>query len=284
MTFRSAEEIVQDDQKGAAELLEDVVESIQNMKRNEIGPYLETLVTRRYSMTPLVNLANRIFISLEREKDIDSIVKDVEDEFLSRREKAVANMKSLLEDNDYTTILTHSYSSTVVQSLTSAEKVKVLESRPKKEGRKTAKKLSTRGTKVEFWIDAGMCKALENVDCVVVGADSISKEGVLNKIGTRPLALISDPFDIQFYVVADTSKILSSKIPTPRGESHPPEEVWDNDYDVMVKNDYFELTRLKRADLITENGRMKGKKIKKIAEEKEVSKKLLKIHPLIKER
>jgi len=284
MTFRSAKEIVKDNRKGAAELLEDVVESIQNLKRDEIESYLTTLIIGRYSMSPLVNLANRIFLSLELEKEIDLIAQDLEEEFLSKKEKAVDNMKRLLENKNYTIILTHSYSSTVVQSLSSVEKVKVLESRPKREGRKTARKLSTKGTKVEYWVDAGMCKALENVDCVVVGADTISNKSFLNKIGTRALAIVSNSVEKKLYVVADTTKILPSKIPPPEGEYHPTEEVWDKDDGIIVKNDYFELTRLKRADFINESGRMKGKKIKKIAEEKEVSKKLLNIHPLIKER
>jgi len=284
MTFRSAEEIVKDNRKGASELLEDVIESIQNVKRDEIESYLTTLIIRRYSMTPLVNLANRIFLSIEREKDIDQIVQGLEDEFLSKKENTVAKMKRLLEKKDYTSILTHSYSSTVVQSLSSVEKVKVLESRPKREGRTTARKLSKKGAKIEYWVDMGMCKALENVDCVVVGADTISNDSFLNKIGTRALAIVSDFVEKEFYVVADTSKILPSRIPTPRGESHPPEEVWECDFDVIVKNDYFELTRLERAEFVTENGQMKSTKIKKIAEKKEVSEKLLNIHPLIKER
>ncbi|MFW5953300.1 MAG: hypothetical protein ACOCSJ_03980 [Candidatus Natronoplasma sp.] len=283
MTYRSAEEILRDNKKGAAELLEDVVKSIQRLEKEEIESYLKTLVINRYSVTPLVNLANKIFLSLEQEEDIDSIVDDLEGKFFSRNREAATKMKKLMQDKNYTDILTLSYSSTVIQALSSVEKVKVLESRPNMEGRKTAKKLINRGIEVEYWVDAGMCRALENIDCVVVGADSISKKGFLNKIGTKPLAITSDTLEKEFYVVADTSKILPSKIPTPKGESHPPKEVWDNEF-VVVKNDYFELTQLKRAEFITENGRMKPKEIKKIAEKKEVSEMLLNIHPLLRER
>lgn len=281
MNFRSAKEVVNDNQKGASNLLQDVVESIKKIDKDEIKDYLETVVKYRHSMTPLVNLANKIFLSLEQDKDLYSIVEDLEDEFLARKEKAVTNMKRLLENKNYTNILTHSHSSTVLESLSSVNKVKVLESRPKKEGRTTARNLRKRGIEVEYWVDAGMYNALRKVDCVIVGADTISKEGFLNKIGTTPLAIISNSLELPLYVVADTSKILSSEIPTPRGESHPPEEVWDNEFDIIVKNDYFELTSLKNAEFITENGRIKSKNIKKIAENKMVSEKLLKIHPLI---
>ncbi len=283
MTYRNAEEILRDNRKGAAELLEDVIKSIQKLETEEIEDYLKTLVINRYSITPLINLANKIFLSLEQEEDIDSIVEELESEFFSRNRETTTKMKNLIEDKNYTDILTLSYSSTVIQSLSSVEKVKVLESRPNREGRKTAKRLIDRGVEVEYWVDAGMCRALENVDCAVVGADSISKKGFLNKIGTKPLAIISDTLEKEFYVIADTSKILPSKIPTPKGESHPPKEVWDNEF-VVVKNDYFELTSLKRAKFMTENGQIKPKEIKKIAEKKEVSEILLKIHPLLRER
>ncbi len=283
MTYRSAEEIVSDNRKGAAELLEDVVRSIKKLEKEEIKSYLKKLVINRYSITPLVDLANKIFLFLEQEEDIDSILEDLDDDFSARKREAAIKMNRLIGDKNYTDVLTLSYSSTVIQSLSSVKKVKVLESRPNREGRKTAKKMSKRGIEVEYWVDAGMCRALENVDCVVVGADTISKKGFLNKVGTKPLAIISKTLEKEFYVVADTSKILPSEIPTPKGESHPPEEVWDTEF-VAVKNDYFELTQLERAEFITENGRMKPKEIKKIAEKKEVSKMLLNIHPLLKER
>jgi len=284
MRFRSAEEIAKDNNKGAAELLADVIESIKKIEEDEIEGYLETLVMKRYSMTPLVNLANKIFLSLERGEDIGSKIEDIEDDFLSRIDLVVTETRDFIKNKNYNKILTLSYSSTVVKALSNIGKVKVLESRPKMEGRKTAKKLAKKGNEVEYWVDAGMCKPLENVDCVMVGADTISKKGFLNKIGTRPLAIVSKSLGKKFYVVADSSKILSSKIPPSRGESHPPNEVWDNENSVIVRNDYFELTQLKRAEFINENGRMKSKEIKKIVEKKEVSERVLNIHPLIRER
>ncbi|MBS3782261.1 MAG: hypothetical protein KGY66_02305 [Candidatus Thermoplasmatota archaeon] len=284
MAFRSAEEIVKDDRKGAAKLLRDALESLRKLEKDEIESYLKTLVKKRYSMTPLVNLANQIFLSLEQGEEIDSILEDVEKDLLSRSQEASVEMRKLIKSKDHAEILTLSYSSTVIQTLSTVEKVTVLESRPKKEGKITAKKLSDEEIEVEYWIDAGMCKALERVDCAVVGADTISKKGFLNKIGTRPLAIISESLEKEFYVAADSSKILPSEIPPPKGETHPTEEVWDNQDDIIVRNDYFEQTQLKRAEFVTENGHIKAEDIRDIAEEKEVSKRLLRIHPLIKER
>ncbi len=284
MTFRTAEEIINDREKGASELLEDVFEGIQEMERGDIIKFLEKLVKKRYSMTPLVNLSNRIFISIERNEDIEKEIQESRDEFIRYKNEAVRNMKLLLERREKNKILTLSRSSTVIESLSDVEKVVVLESRPLKEGRTTAKKLSEKGIDVDYWVDAGMCKAMEDADCTVIGADTISSEGFLNKLGSRALAMISENLGKKFFVVSDSSKILPERIPTPKKETHPPEEVWDIDSNIRVKNDYFELTELKKATFITEEGVKNSKEIKKMAKEKKISERLLDIHPLIRER
>lgn len=281
MTSRKSEEIVEDSEKGASELLEDVLESIEDLEEDEVTDYLETLVRERYTMTPLVNLANQIFISIEKECDIEKQIHESKKEFVSRRKKAARKMKRVLETGQYSKVLTLSRSSTVLQILSDAEKAVLLESRPMKESRVTAKKLAEKGVEVEYWVDAGICKALEGADCAVIGADTILKEGFLNKIGSRPLAIVSEKLGKDLYVVADSSKILPEEVPSPEGESHPPQEVWDSGAEVDVKNDYFELTELKRATFVTEDGIKSSQEIKKIAEEKRVSRRLLEIHPLI---
>ncbi len=284
MTFRTAEEIISDREKGASELLEDVFESIRRMEEEDMIKFLEKLVKRRYSITPLVNLSNRIFLSIEKKNDIEKEIDELKQEFYSWKNEAVREMKRLLERKKKDKILTLSRSSTVIRSLSEVEKVVVLESRPLKEGRVTAKRLMEKGVDVDYWIDAGMCKAIEEVDCVVVGADTISIKGFLNKIGSKALAIVSENFGKKFFVVSDSSKILPKGIPTPKMETHHAKEVWDTQSNISVKNDYFELTELKRATFITEDGIKSSKDIKKIAEGKRVSERLLDIHPSIKER
>ncbi len=281
MGFRSASKIVNDTEKGASELLTDAIESLKKLEKDEIEGYLDTLIKNRYSMTPLLNLANRTFLSIDKGKQIDPELESFEKEFVSKKRKVIDEMKNLLDQRDFDKVLTFSYSSTVLESLSELEKVVILESRPKKEGRVLAENLSDEDVKVEFWIDAGMCKAMDKVDCVVVGSDTISVEGFLNKIGTRPLAVLAKELDKEFFVTADSSKILPSKIPVSRKEKHPPREVWNTEKNIQVKNDYFELTSLRRGKFVTENGLVNSKKIKKLAKEKEVSDRLIRSHPLL---
>ncbi|MFP4001082.1 MAG: hypothetical protein ACLFU5_04190 [Thermoplasmata archaeon] len=284
MTFHRPEEIIEDDEKGASELLEGVIASIERLEEKDIKDYLEKLVRKRYTMTPLVNLANNVFISMDKGRDIEREIQALKYSFLSLRAEAAEEMKRVLREKGKKKVLTLSRSSTVLQILSEVEKAVVLESRPMKEGRKVAEYLSGKGVNVEYWIDAGLCKALKNVDCAVIGADSISTDGFLNKIGSRPLAVISEEVGKDLYVVADSSKILPRGIPVPESESHPPEEVWDTSAKIDVKNDYFELTELEKARYITEEGVKTPVEIKKTAEEKGVSERLLEIHPLVREK
>ncbi len=281
MPSRTADEIIEDSEKGAFELCQDSSDSLLKLSPNSIKNYIERLIKNRYAMTPILDLANHIFLSMENDKDIRSQIKKYQKRLVTRREKTIDAIADHIEKENFQTILTMSYSSTVIRSIKKGRKVIVLESRPKKEGRKSSKKFIEADVDVEYRIDAAMCEALEDADCVLVGADTISKEGFLNKVGTRPLAICAEDLGTDFYVVADSSKILPAKIPTAKGESHAPEEVWKTDENVIVKNDYFELTSLERAKFFMENGQNDHEEIRRKCKKKEVSDILLKYHPLI---
>ncbi|MFW6041080.1 MAG: hypothetical protein ACOC85_04515 [Thermoplasmatota archaeon] len=205
--------------------------------------------------------------------------KEVYKRFKNEKEKSNKNVKYIFRKEGYKNILIISYSSTVVSTIKDFKKVLVLESRPLMEGRKTARILSNKGVDVEYYIDAGMSKALEKADAVLVGADAVSREGFLNKIGTKPLFYTAKTFDIPFYVVCDLSKILPPSLPIITEEPHPSEEVWsmEPDSDIKAINQYFEMTPWDSAKLITELGLIKdiNKKIKEL----KVSEKVLKSYP-----
>ncbi len=57
MSFRDAEEIINDDEKGAAELTLDTIDSILEFEEEgEVVDYLTELIQGRRSMAPLFNL------------------------------------------------------------------------------------------------------------------------------------------------------------------------------------------------------------------------------------
>jgi translation initiation factor eIF-2B subunit delta len=143
-----------------------------------------------------------------------------------------------------------SYSSSILKVLQKNSdfdfEIIVLESRPLLEGRTTAKFLS-KYFKTSLIIDAAMGKFIEQVDLVLIGVDSILRDGaIINKIGTYPLATLAKLNNIDLFAIGDSFKynlrshygyevIIEKKLSS---------EVFDTNknthFDVL--NYYFEVT------------------------------------------
>ncbi len=116
---------------------------------------------------------------------------------------------------DNSTILTHCHSSAVTEILKKShnegKKIKVIvsETRPLFQGRITAKELSDIGIETTMIVDSAMRWIVRHkpIDLILIGADSITVEGtVLNKIGSKLLALVAEENNIPFYVAATMLK------------------------------------------------------------------------------
>ena len=112
-------------------------------------------------------------------------------------------------------VQTHCHSSIVESILIEAHKqgknfiVVSSETRPFYQGRITAKILSDAGIKVIQVVDSAMRWVANNYnsDIIIIGADAITSEGtVLNKIGSRLLALVARELHIPFYVASPLLK------------------------------------------------------------------------------
>jgi translation initiation factor eIF-2B subunit delta len=128
------------------------------------------------------------------------------------------------------------------------EEVIVSESRPIMEGRQLAEKLIENGILVRFITDAAASKYIRSVDAAIIGCDKILKDGtVINKTGSRQLAILCNYLNIPFYVIADKSKFSKSDNFTQ--ENKPFDEIWDfQDKNLKIENLYFEKVE---KDLIT---------------------------------
>ncbi|MFX1451172.1 MAG: translation initiation factor eIF-2B [Promethearchaeota archaeon] len=134
--------------------------------------------------------------------------------FLSNANKKIAEYGARrIVDNS--TILTHCHSSAVIEILKMAynegKKIKVIisETRPMFQGRKTAKTLTEIGIETTMIVDSAMRWIVRHkpIDLILIGADSITVEGtVLNKIGSKLLALVAEENNIPFYVAATMLK------------------------------------------------------------------------------
>lgn len=158
------------------------------------------------------------------------------------------------------TIMTYSYSSTVLELLTALgpPRVIVSEGRPLYEGHTTARALAERGIPVTLITEAQMGLFLGEARAVVVGADTVFPDGSFaNKAGTRLLALAAREARVPFYVVAETLKVASTSgarwyLPE---EGDPREVLPEDGPPLETRNLYFEITpaRLITA-FITEEG------------------------------
>jgi len=113
-------------------------------------------------------------------------------------------------------VLTLSLSATVGGALLAAEpspeRVVVAESRPGGEGRTLVGRLAARGIDVTLVPDAAVAWALERfgLDLALVGADTVLPGGdVVNKVGTRPLALAAREAGVPCLAAAARDKIAA---------------------------------------------------------------------------
>ncbi len=157
-------------------------------------------------------------------------------------------------END-ATILTYSRSSTVVKMLERCrdKRIKIIcsESRPRYEGRRFAQELG-KIFPVIITTDAALAHFLDEIDFVLIGADAVLENHVVNKAGTFPLAAAARERKKPVYVAATSYKMFPFVfIKEERGD-----EIWRNaPENVVVKNFYFDATPRKfiRA-YITEEG------------------------------
>ena len=165
-------------------------------------------------------------------------------------------------------IATLSWSGTVKDTLLELnESVTIGEGRPNREGIDLAEAVADAGRSVTVTTDGALpaIVAREEFGAVLVGADTILPTGdVVNKAGTRALALAADAADVPVYVVTARDKV--SKDDTFHPDEGPPEEIYDGEADLTVANPQFDLTP---GDLIegvlTEDGLLDQRGIELVA-------------------
>ncbi|MFA5861651.1 MAG: hypothetical protein WDA16_08145 [Candidatus Thermoplasmatota archaeon] len=151
-------------------------------------------------------------------------------------------------------VLTHSASETVTKALRAAARggqltrVVVAEGRPGLEGRELARAIAAEGVEVVLVVDAALGLHAREADLALVGADAVLSDGALvNKVGTRLLALACERAGTPLYAATDRFKVSSSS--TLPLEEKASAEVWsDPPPGVGVRNIYFDRTE---ATLVT---------------------------------
>ncbi|RZD30672.1 hypothetical protein CXT76_02060 [Candidatus Parvarchaeota archaeon] len=156
-------------------------------------------------------------------------------------------------------IYTHCHSSTISKALIFAKKNKKdfeisnTETRPRFQGRITAKELSSAGIKIKFYVDSG-------------AIDAILKDGIINKVGSSTIAELAKIYKKPLYIISDSWKYYEKKI---KIEKRDPEEVWKKaPKNVKIINNAFDKINKSNVNkIISELGNLSYsdflKKIKK---------------------
>lgn len=187
--------------------------------RDELIEVGRALAAAQPSMTSLLILVNRVLLAADDAAQYGRMLAAVQhaaEDFaaaLTERPRQIART-ALPMLHDGATVMTISSSSTVAAALRRAAEARkrvqvvALESRPRREGVDLAKRLAEMEIDVTLVVDAAMAYFMDAVNTVLVGADTVSSHGVVNKLGTHALALTADAHGVPVYALAGTEKFL----------------------------------------------------------------------------
>ncbi len=159
-------------------------------------------------------------------------------------------------------IFTHCHSTNLSKALIYAKKkgrkfnVYSTETRPLFQGRITAKELSDAGIKVTTIVDSASHEAIAKSDIILLGADAILKQGVINKVGSSGIAEMAFVHKKPFYIVADSWKFSPKNVKIEERDFH---EIWKHvPRHIKIKNPAFaKIERKYITGIISEYGILK---------------------------
>ncbi len=247
------DEILNDNMSGSVEIFEKILSFLSEevQRGTDISEYLPRIKKALNEFSIVTNLINELE-NTPREKVKSVLEKHKKNEKVF--ELLYRNFKSKLFDG--VKIVTISNSGTLVKLFEYAkkdfEKIKIYvsESRPVFEGRIMAERLSLIGVDVTLITEAMLPSFVEKSDFGLIGADKILANGnVVNKIGSKIIALACKHYAKPFYAVATRNKFSTEKVLTQK--PHPLSEIIEDSRASfsVAENIYFE--EIER-DLITE--------------------------------
>lgn len=239
--------IVSDNKSGSAEVLaklnEYLLKNFSKTNLDELVPYLKKEFSEFSNIQNYLNSLKRISFRDNRKLNsffenfeiknsltITGIYRNSFDVFKNfRKFITISNSKTLenffaLFAKDFTDV-----------------SITICESRPIFEGRTFAKNLLKYKINIKLITEAMIANEIQNIDAAVIGADSILSNGnVVNKVGSKLLAIACKYYNKPFYVLAGKSKFAGSiNYSVIKKDKN---EIWDSKPgSVKIDNYYFEV-------------------------------------------
>lgn len=227
---RLVERIRRDRRSGASALLAEGIEAARlflaasrRLPPSRLTPALEKftlqLTESQPSMAVFLRLANALWLESGEEEGGPPTWDGLHDaliRYVGRIEQSlratVRRAAALIRSGSL--VLTYSNSTAVKlalwQAMARGRRFEVVcsESRPMCEGVALARRLAALGIPVHLVVDAVLAEWIEAADLILMGADAITPDVVVNKVGTEPFLQVAHRTGIPAYVLADSSKWL----------------------------------------------------------------------------
>ncbi|MFX0209731.1 MAG: hypothetical protein ACFFDT_27365 [Candidatus Hodarchaeota archaeon] len=213
------------------------------------------MATIENALFPIYLRLTKLIISGGLQKEDSKAVIDLI--FATRREQMRIGEENTIETltktlQDKRTILTFSHSSTVTTALLQLagdgyrdKEIYILESRPLREGERTALSLANAGfEEIHLGIDFAVNEFSQHAEVAVLGADMIHSNGqVLNKIGSATIAHLFHTKSKEVIIAASPSKVCLRGMINGNSDWHP----------LIPHRESKEITKISRPNLIVWN-------------------------------
>ena len=221
--LKAIEKIQMDNTSGSVELARKSAEIftlliLKTDSLTKVKDVANSLIKAQPAMASIFNLVNNLMLNIESNKDqeLKHIVQSYCMKFiqdLKESDRLISERVSELIEDD-SIIITHSYSSTILNSLIYAKKlgkkfsVICTESRPMMEGVKLAKILGENNVKVKLIVDSGIFSLINDANIILLGGDAITTKGLSNKVGTQGIAITAKQYNTPTFALCSTIKFI----------------------------------------------------------------------------
>lgn len=242
-----------------------VEEYVRDLERNanalrRANPSHVSLHTTQNTIVSTVDEADAE--SVEEAKELTSqVIDDVVEQVETGKHRAAEQAAERLSDG--MTVLTHDYSSTMLEALEIAAQdgahldVYVTEARPRYLGRKTVRTLAgIDRIEPHLVVDSAAGHFLDKCDLAAFGMTCIVEDSYYNRIGTFPIASTAAELAVPVTVVGSSSKIIERGGFAFENEFRPPSEVMREPAEgFAVENPAYDATPMHLVDtVITDEG------------------------------
>lgn len=217
-------------------------------KRDGFGPKFKSAAKRLVGVRMTAVVLHNCIMIIRSRQDLETI------DYLIDNLSSVGKRESVYSDKiigNNASLMTYCHSGEAMSFIKHSwrfheKKISLIacKTEPLGQGIRTAKEIAGDGIPVTLIDDNAMGYFIKDIDMVVVGADALRQEGIINKIGTSLLAQAAYNAGKPFYVIANSLKIDRRKAFTieerPSDEiAKPPPNGWQG---VTIRNPAFDIT------------------------------------------